>query len=31
MNPKLNEDEHGVLSDLQRGNIPLDEGVLERY
>jgi hypothetical protein len=30
MNRKLNEDEHAVLSDLQRGGIPLDEGVLER-
>ena len=30
MNHKLNEDEHAVLSDLQRGGIPLDEDVLER-
>jgi hypothetical protein len=30
MNHKLNEDEHAVLSDLQRGGIPLDDGVLER-
>jgi hypothetical protein len=30
MNHKLNEDEHAVLSDLQRGGIPLDEEVLER-
>ena len=30
MNRKLNEDEHAVLSDLQRGGIPLDEEALER-